>query len=362
MSVRKTKEDFINQSVKIFGEKYNYSHLEYINNNTKVKLICPIHGDFYVRPNDHLSKKVACNKCSNASISKSKNVAKTIVERFNKVHNKKYDYSLMNYTGTDNKITIICPVHGEFTQTPHHHLTGTGCQKCGNVYKKTTEEFIQESKSIHGEKYDYSLSEYKNNRTKVKIICSKHGVFQVTPNSHLSKKVGCNECNKGQFEEFLLKSEKVHGDKYDYSQVKYNGNHRTKINILCKKHGLFRQLPSNHMKGNGCPICKLSKGELHIKNYLDENKIKYIRQKKFRGCKDKKMLPFDFYLPNENICIEFDGEQHFRPINYYGGTTNFEEIRRRDIIKNSYCEKNNIKLIRLDKTTVVDIDKLLFNR
>lgn len=355
MSVRKTKEEFIIQSVKLFGEKYDYSQLEYINNNTKVKLICPIHGAFYVRPNDHFSKKVACNKCSNAGISKSKNVEKKIVERFNKVHNDKYYYDLMVYNGTDIKIVIICPVHGEFTQTPHHHLTGAGCQKCGNVYKKTTEEFIEESKTIHEEKYDYTLTEYKNNRTKVKIICPKHGVFQVTPNSHLSKKTGCRECNKGQIEDFLVKSKKIHGDRYDYSHVKYNGNHKTKISIICKIHGPFRQLPVNHMNGNGCPICKLSKGELYIKNYLDENKIKYVRQKKFKDCKDKKMLPFDFYLPNENICIEFDGEQHFEPINYYGGITNFNEIKKRDNIKNFFCEKNGIRLIRLNKT---NIDKI----
>jgi very-short-patch-repair endonuclease len=359
MSKRKTKEEFIIESIKIYGEKYDYSQLEYINNNTKVKLICPIHGAFYVRPNDHFNKKVSCNKCSNASISKSKNVAKRIVKRFNEVHNNKYDYSLMNYTKTDNKIIIICPIHGEFLQTPHHHLTGVGCQKCGNVYKKTTEEFIQESKNIHGENYDYSLSVYKNNRTKVKVICSKHGIFEVRPNDHLNKESGCNECNKGQFEDFLVRAKKTHGYRYDYSQVNYKGNHNHKINIICKIHGVFKQTPINHMNGCGCPTCKLSKGELQIKNYLDENKIKYVRQKKFKDCKDKRKLPFDFYLPNHNICIEFDGEQHFKPINYYGGITNFDEIKRRDIIKNSYCENKNITLIRLDKSNVSEIDKIL---
>jgi very-short-patch-repair endonuclease len=359
MSVRKTKEEFIIQSVKLFGKKYDYSQLNYVNNNTKVNLICPIHGAFYVRPNDHLSKKVGCNKCNNASISKSNNVKKNIIERFNIIHNFKYDYSYSEYSRTDSKIKIICPTHGEFLQSPHHHLNGVGCQKCGNVYKKTTEEFIKESKNIHGEKYDYSLVEYKNNRTKVEVICPKHGVFQITPNSHLSKKSGCRECNKGQLEDFLIKSKKIHGDRYDYSQVKYNGNHKTKINIICKNHGSFRQLPVNHMNGIGCPICKLSKGELRIKNYLDENKIKYVRQKKFRECKDKRMLPFDFYLPSENICIEFDGEQHFAIINYYGGTTNFEEIKKRDNIKNYFCEKSGITLIRLNKTNIDKIDELL---
>ena len=359
MSRRKTNEEFINESKTIHSERYDYSQLNYISNHKKVKLICPIHGVFEVRPNDHLSKKVGCNKCNNTSITKSKNVGKKIVDRFNKIHNNKYNYSLMNYIVTDNKIKIICPIHGEFQQSPHHHLIGAGCQKCGNVYKKTTEEFVKESKNIHGDKYDYSLCRYENNRTKVKIICPKHGTFQVTPNCHLSKMVGCKDCNKGQFEDFLAHSKKIHGDKYDYLQVKYIGNHRNKIKILCKVHGLFKQTPANHIKGNGCPICKLSKGELEIKHFLERNQIKYVREKKFKNCKDKRLLPFDFYLPKENLCIEFDGEQHFKPINYFGGITNYEEIKKRDLIKNEFCEKNNIKLIRLDKTNLNDINEIL---
>ena len=171
--------------------------------------------------------------------------------------------------------------------------------------------------------------------------------------------VGCKDCNKGQFEDFLAHSKKIHGDKYDYLQVKYIGNHRNKIKILCKVHGLFKQTPANHIKGNGCPICKLSKGELEIKHFLERNQIKYVREKKFKNCKDKRLLPFDFYLPKENLCIEFDGEQHFKPINYFGGITNYEEIKKRDLIKNEFCEKNNIKLIRLDKTNLNDINEIL---
>jgi hypothetical protein len=358
MSKRKTKEEFIEQSIAIYGEKYNYSQIEYINNNTKVKIICPIHGDFYVRPNDHFSKKVGCNKCSNASITKSKNVEKTIIERFNKVHNNKYDYSLMDYSGTDNKIKIICPIHDKFLQSPHHHLSGAGCQKCGNVYKKTTQDFINESKKIHGDKYDYSMVDYKNNRTKINIICSKHGVFQVRPNDHLSKKSGCKKCIGYSEEEFINYANKIHKNRYDYSSIKIQ-NVKIKIEIICPVHGIFYQTIHNHLYGCGCPICKLSKGELQIKTYLDENKIKYIREKKFKGCKDKRMLPFDFYLPKQNICIEFDGEQHFKPINYFGGITNFEHIKNRDKIKNDFCIKNNIKLIRLTKENFHEIEKLL---
>jgi hypothetical protein len=216
MSKKKTKEEFIEESKRLHGEIYEYSHLFYTNNSTKIELICPFHGAFYVRPNDHLSKKVGCNKCYNAGISKKTNLGKIIVEKFNKIHNDKYDYSLINYQGTDEKIQIICLIHGIFQQTPHHHLKGLGCQKCGNVYRPTTEEFIKESINIHKNKYDYSKVNYKNNSTKINVICPTHGVFGVRPNDHLNKK-------------------------------------------------------------SGCPICKSSKGELIIKEFLDNNKIKYIR-------------------------------------------------------------------------------------
>lgn len=298
MSKKKTKEQFIDDSIKIHDKKYDYSLVEYVSNNTKVKIICPIHGLFEVRPNDHLSKKVGCSRCNNASISKSKNVAKTIIERFNIIHDNKYDYSLIDYQGTDKKIQIICSIHGVFQQTPHHHLVGIGCQKCGNVYKPTTEEFIEQSIKIHKNKYDYSKVVYVNNSTKIDIICPIHGVFETRPNDHLNKK-------------------------------------------------------------SGCPICKSSKGELIIKEFLDNNGIKYIREKKFKDCKYKKTLPFDFYLPTKNICIEFDGEQHFNSISCFGGVDSFEKTKIRDKIKNDFCDNSNIKLIRVTKEDLHKLDKLL---
>jgi hypothetical protein len=298
MSKKKTNEQFIKESKKIHGEIYDYSRLNYLNNSTKVELICPSHGVFYIRPNDHLSKKVGCNKCYNAGISKKNNLGEIIIEKFKKRHNGKYDYSLIDYQGTDKKIQIICPTHGIFQQTPHHHLSGVGCQKCGNVYKPTTEEFIEQSIKIHKNKYDYSKVIYKNNSTKIYIICSIHGVFEIRPNDHLNKK-------------------------------------------------------------SGCPICKSSKGELMVKEFLDNNGIKYVREKKFKDCKYKKILSFDFYLPTKNICIEFDGEQHFNSISCFGGVDSFEKTKIRDKIKNNFCDDSNIKLIRVTKENLHELDKLL---
>jgi len=286
MSKRKTTEEFIKDSIKIHDNKYDYSLVEYVSNGSKVEIICPIHGIFEIRPNDHLSKKVGCNKCNNASISKSNNVKKNIIERFNIIHNFKYDYSYSEYSRTDSKIKIICPTHGEFLQSPHHHLNGVGCQKCGNVYKPTTEEFIEQSLKIHGNSYDYSKVKYKNNTTKVEIICLIHGMFEVRPNDHLNKK-------------------------------------------------------------SGCPICKLSKGEILIKQFLEDNEIEYIREKTFNECVFEKKLRFDFFIPTQNMCIEYDGEQHYNSLECFGGDELFEITKKRDKIKNDFCVNNKINLIRI---------------
>jgi len=268
------------------------------------------------------------------------------------IHNYKYNYSLVDYTGNKTKVKIICPIHGEFEQRPDLHLSGKGCYKCG-IIKKTTEDFISEAKLIHGDKYDYSLTKYINPTLKVTIICEKHGAFKQRSTDHLNG-AGCSECgienarlNKTKSTDSFIKSANlIHNNLYDYSIVNYQ-HWNTKIKIICKKHGEFEQIPSEHLKGHGCPICKESKGEKQIKMFLDENKILYIREQKFKNCKYKKQLPFDFYLPNYNMCIEYDGRQHYENIPHFGGEIRLLETQKRDKIKTEYCQNNNIKLIRV---------------
>ena len=276
------------------------------------------------------------------------------IERSKKIHNNKYDYSISIFSGVHYKIKIICPFHGEFEQRAKEHLEGHGCKKCkiDKLKKLTsnTEIFISKCKKIHGELYDYSLVNYINANTKVDIICKTHGIFKQKPSEHLSKK-GCPICGgkiKMNTISFILKSNKKHFNKYDYSLVNYI-NSKTKVKIICKKHNLiFEQLPAAHISGNGCPICKESKGEEQISIFLKNNNIEFIRQKSFKNCKNKNNLLFDFYLPKFNICIEYDGIQHFKPIKKWGGENNLKEIQNRDKIKNSYCNLNNIYLYRIN--------------
>ena len=138
----------------------------------------------------------------------------------------------------------------------------------------------------------------------------------------------------------------VHNNKYDYSKVNYI-NCKIKVKIICPIHGEFEITPDNHVSKHGCSKCKLSQGELNIIKILEENSINYVNQKKFNNCINKRKLSFDFYLPEYNVCIEYDGVQHFESIEYFGGDKEFEYIKYKDNIKNNYCLSNNIKLFRI---------------
>ena len=215
--------------------------------------------------------------------------------------------------------------------------------------KITNEQFIEKCIKIHGDRYDYSLTNYINNYTKVKIICKEHGIFEQRPNHHIFNR-GCPKCpkkNQINTDKFIKKAKEIQGDKYDYSFVDYIDN-KTKVKIVCPIHGVFEQRPKDHTnKNQGCPRCRESKGEKEILNILQNNNIIFDRQKIFKDCRYIKPLPFDFYLLEYNTCIEFDGEQHYKMTPYWGNTKDYEKIKIKDSIKTTYCKNNNIKLLRI---------------
>ena len=269
--------------------------------------------------------------------------------RCNIVHNNKYNYSETIFTNTRNNINIICPKHGVFVQRASNHLRGDGCSSCSGNKKLNTQIFIERAILINGDKYDYSLVEYNGFDNKVNIICPIHGVFEQTPNKHFILLRGCPKCNGGiklDNDEFIKRSKEKHGDKYDYSLVEYEQSEK-KVKIICSIHGVFEQKPRHHISGCGCQKCLESNGEKQIIKYLIANNINYIRQKFFSGCKYIKEMPFDFYLPEYNLCIEFDGKQHFESIEFFGGEESFKLRQKRDNIKTKFCIENNIKLLRI---------------
>lgn len=246
-----TTDEIVTQFKKKHGDLYDYSLVEYIHSQTKVKIICRIHGAFEQLPGMH-RKGQGCAECMYDG--KRHNLP-DVLKRFESVHGDKYDYSLVEYRNTDEKVKIVCRDHGFFEQTPWHHLEGNGCPKCIGRYK-TQEEVIQGFFEIHGDKYDYSLMDFKLVTRKVEIVCKDHGVFRQSPQSHLTGK-GCPKCGGTQkltLAETISQFKEVHGDRYDYSLVSYT-NVKTKINIICKTHGVFEQEVGSHKVGNGCPIC-----------------------------------------------------------------------------------------------------------
>jgi hypothetical protein len=178
------------------------------------------------------------------------------IPKAKRVHGNKYDYSILNYTNANNKVRIICPIHGVFEQIAFDHLDGHGCMICGGSLKKTREQFISEAKKVHSKKFNYSKLEYSNTNEKVKIICKVHGVFEQTAKSHLAG-YGCWDCSRVKVsttDKFSKKAKEVHNNRYDYSEVVYINN-ATKVKIKCHEHGIFEQTPNNHLRGKNCPSC-----------------------------------------------------------------------------------------------------------
>lgn len=359
---------FIDKAEKIHDNKYDYSQIVYKNGSTKINILCPKHGIFSQRPNAHLRGQ-GCPVCGDEQQRLSSRLTTDeFVKRSQDLHGDLYDYSESVYEKGDLPIKIICKKHGPFFQLPYNHFGNkSGCPVCardriGQKQSKTTENFIEDALKVHGNTYDYSMVDYTNNKKPVIIICKNHGEFLQIPTSHLAGQ-GCPKCANNirkTNDKFISNAKEIHGNKYDYSLVQYKNN-KEPITVICPKHGDFETLPTNHIKGVGCPVCSESKGERLISLILERNNIQFDRQKKFTGCfrigKNNKRcyeLPFDFYLPNYNTVIEYDGVQHFKPVSVFGGEKAFQQNQLRDKIKTTFCNNNKIKIIRIPYTLKTD--------
>ena len=346
--IRLTTEEFIRRAKEVHGDRYNYSKVEYVNEYTKVCIICPKHGEFWQIPVHHLNGS-GCPYCAG----KIRLTTEEFIRKAKDIHGGRYDYSKVEYVNARTKVCIICPEHGEFRQTASEHLRGQGCPKCAQEKKKdssltsTTEEFIRKAKEVHGDRYDYSKVEYVNVRTKVCIVCPEHGEFQQMPNNHLNGQ-GCPKCGQekrnSNTEEFIRKAKEVHGDRYNYSKVEYV-NAYTKVRIICPIHGDFEQNAHSHLNGRGCPKCNESQMEKNTAKFLDENNIEYIRQTRKKDLVWLGRQSLDFYLPKYNIAIECQGEQHFKTVDFFGGKRGYSDRLKKDLSKYNKCLSNNVKII-----------------
>jgi hypothetical protein len=336
---KKTTQEFIKEANIIHNNKYDYSLSTYKTNNTKVKIICPIHGVFEQTPVKHILAKHCCPKCSNIKLHniqrKDKN---TFILESKNIHKDKYDYSLVEYINNRTKIKIICPIHGVFEQTPINHLKGKGCKYCGGTSKLDTNFFIYNANKIHNNFYDYSLVDYLDSRTKIKIICPIHGVFEQTPNNHLSKEQGCFNCLNKIHDNITFSNycSLLHNNKYDYSLVNYTLI-TNKVKIICPIHGAYEQRADSHKNGNGCNKCSnngVSKEEKELNNWL--NSLGIITETNDKNTLNG--LELDIYIPSHNLAIEYNGlywhSEEFIDKNYH-------------INKTELCEKQNIQLIHI---------------
>ena len=296
-NLQSSTSEFIEKSIKIHGNKFDYYKVEYIGSHTKVCIICPEHGEFWQTPGNHLSGK-GCRVCRYIKSGKN-NSSNTyeFIKKAKQIHGNKFDYSKVEYVNSKTKVCIICnkideitrEKHNEFWQEPTSHLMGCGCPKCTKNFMNL-DIFIKRAKILHNNNYDYSKVEYKASKEKVCIICPEHGEFLQTPDTHLNQQAGCSKCSKVHrynTNDWIQKVKNIHGERYDYSKVIYVNN-STKICIICKEHGEFWQTPANHLNGKNCPKC--------TGHFMDKD---FFLEKAKEVYKDKNDYPlYDYSLVN----------------------------------------------------------------
>ena len=265
---------------------------------------------------------------------------------------------------------LICDTNNE--QRINDIIKGTFCRKCGRTviantnrgktFNKNSPKTLEDAQIIIGSGFE---AEGFGKCGNIKTIIAKCLVC----GNITEKQVGdwrdgdtCKTCNDRSrllsLEAFITKAMEVHASFYSYENVAYKGVKR-KVLITCPKHGTFRQTPNNHLKGQGCPGCKTSKGELSIRNFLTSKGLFFTEQKTFEGCVYKRKLKFDFYVPSLNLCIEWNGIQHYEHTKLYHRRGNSLQLQqRKDAIKRDFCKSNNIQLLELDARIDYDLNEV----
>jgi hypothetical protein len=252
----KTNTDVIKEFNEVHNYSYDYSFVEFKTGNTPVTIICKEHGEFQKRPLLHRQGQ-GCPSCSKILVKKSKRRTQSeVIQRFKETHNARYDYSLVQFTAVNKKVTIICKEHGEFEQSPKAHVRGQGCPSCSGNRSPTTEEFKEKLIMVHNQRYDYNLVKYTRCNSLIKIICKEHGEYEQIAEIHAAG-INCPKCSNRNVptnDEVIERFKKTHNERYDYSLVEYLGN-KYPVKIICKEHGTFEQLYTHHVNGFGCSVC-----------------------------------------------------------------------------------------------------------
>jgi len=289
------------------------------------------------------------------------------VKRAKKVHGDKYDYIKSVYEGSDSKIEIVCKKHGSFFQRARNHTDGRGCHECAEIdrleYKtKALKDVLSDFKRVHRGKYSYEKANYVNSKKNIIVSCPEHGDFSQLPTHHL-KGSGCPKCRDEQTsvrhsktqDDFIKQAISIHGDKYNYSKTIVSGSHNF-LTVTCPKHGDWKVLQTNHLSGYGCPKC-LHKAEGRICEYILKKNI-LIRE--FR-IKSKR---YDFFLPDFNLIIERDGEQHYKDVQIKGAAIKVKAQQTNDKLKTKMAKDAGFKIARIPywltkKEEEIEIENIL---
>tara|TARA_Y100000310_G_C20697629_1_gene826825 strand:+ start:3851 stop:5029 length:1179 start_codon:yes stop_codon:yes gene_type:complete len=382
-----TRDEFIERARKIHSNRFDYSKVVFKGVTRKISIICLVHGSFQQTPAGHLSGR-GCRKCG-SKIAIPPMTQEEFVKKAKAAYGDRYNYSETIYRNYRTKIKAKCNLHGcYFWVTPRNHIQGRGCKVCGKIsgaeelsklFALTAEEFILAARSIHGRKYDYSRVDYKNSATDIWIGCSMHGFWSTRPGQHIYKGSGCPQCGietttrkcTHSLEDFIEKAGRVHGqDKFDYSKVDYC-NSGTKVCIVCNDcKNDFWQMPAAHLSNHGCPYCKRKNEKLlyallKIQFSFCQIKTHYKIWDSYRDYKHRRYC--DFWLENlhTKVMIEYDGEQHFKPVRFNSISQGkaekiFERQKKVDKLDAEFCKQNNILLwrVRYDDNKEKSVKKL----
>lgn len=350
-----SQEAFIDKVKAIHGDRYDLSLVDYRRSQDRVAIICRRHGPFEKRARDIVAGG-GCSKCAIEAIS---DTTESFIEKARTVHGNRYDYSRVDHRGANRRVIIICPIHGEWLQTPGSHIDGHGCPECSYIEsadkrRDSLDEFIQKATQIHQGKYTYDKVVYRGVKNKITITCLQHGDFDQTAGNHIANH-GCPVCKRELLSEiqrtstaeFIQKAIDIHGTLYDYSKAQYGSNQKEPITIICPDHGEFQQVPNYHLSGNGCPFCYRSRGEMKIAGCLDEWGIRYEQEVKFSSCKNKRPLPFDFqiFTGESSFLLEYHGQHHYKPIKRFGGENKLKIRQHHDAIKEEWAKSRGVRLV-----------------
>lgn len=363
MSWKITTEEYIQRAKAVHGDKYGYELTEYVDRKILITITCKKHGPIKVNPWTHIKCGSGCIECArDEKLRTAPKDTESFIEKSIKIHGDKYDYSKVDYKGYKTPVEIICPIHGSFWMKPFVHLQPTyqqGCPKCGiekRVKERTgnKDEFIAKSNALYNFKYKYDKVEYVNRMTPVIITCPVHGDFLQKPHAHLDGHE-CAKCTHPHIygrtrDELLTEFYSIHQNSYSYPDLPERCNEHHKIKISCPKHGMFKQTVKYHLKGGGCPICCNSKHANALAVSMNEENISFEREKTFPWLRRRirGRMRLDFYLPDYNVGIEYQGAMHFgiHKNNKYTMTKeDYEDLFDRDRVKYKLCKEHGIRIL-----------------